>query len=493
MDKFLNRRVLTFTALALMVGIFIGALINGNLLLKIIIPAVLAMTGIIFLFGFKKPLICVAYLALSVGVLLFIADFNVKYTGEISGKHEVKARIESVGEYYAVAEDLNFDGVNYKGKAKLLETEGINVGDIVVFTADTATLGRDIFDTYDMSAYTDNIYYELTPDGEIAVINGKLKFFERVKRRITDPIFRFMDNEDAGIAVSLVFGDKSGLTSSDAELIRGIGMSHVFAVSGLHVGFMMAIIIFLMKRFKAPPLATLIVSATVLLFYGILTGFPSGIKRAAIMSLIYMAAPLLRRKSDTVVTLSAACLIILILNPRELFDIGFIMSVSAVTGIILFYTPIYRFLRRKTTNAVWNWASGGIALTVSANIFLLPVCFNVFNSLAVYMIISNLFILPLVTVAYVMLTVAALFTAVFPFMGVLFYPAQFPVICIRLMSRLIYSFPHAVATVQSMGAATVCYIAGAFFCCRLVKLPYKTKAAGLSLCAVIGSVLLLCL
>lgn len=489
MDRIVNRRAVTLVTLSLMLGIFIGGLTAGNILLLAIIPTVLAAVGIVFLFGLKRPLICAAYLAVSVGILLFHIDCSLRFDGNLDGEYEVTARIESADGYYAVAEDLTFDGAEYKGRARVKGVD-LRTGDLVSFRARVVTLSRDIFDAYDMSAYNDSVYYELTPTDGISAAAGKLKFFERVKRRITAPMYRFMDDEDAGIAASLFFGDKSGLTPSDGEVIRGIGMSHVFAVSGLHVGFMTAIVVFLMKKLKAKPAVTLAATLAVLSVYAILTGFPSGIKRAAVMSAVYMSAPILRRKSDNVTALSAACAAILATNPRELFDIGFIMSVAAVAGIILFYTPIYRSLRGKIENKAWKWAAGGIAVTVSANILLLPVCFNVFNTFALYMVLGNLLILPLVTVAYSMVAVGALFSAVLPVTGFLFYPAQFPIVVIRLLAELIYSLPHAVLTVESMGAATVCYIAAVFFVCRLNKLPARTKLAGLSVLSVTGLVLM---
>lgn len=490
MDRALNRRVVLFVTVALMLGIFVGGLTTDNVILMAVIPSALFAVGIIFLLGFKKALVCAVYVAMCVGCLVYYLDYYVSYDGDVDGGVNVSARVESVTDGYAIVGDLSFDGKSYQGKARLYYDGELNVGEKLTFVAEAETNGRDIFSSYDMSAYNDRVYYVLNAT-EVEATQGKLKFFEKVKKRITDPMFRFMDGDDAGIAASLLLGDKSALSYSDSEVIRGIGMSHVFAVSGLHVGFMTAIVIFILKKLKAKPVTSLVVTAVVLLIYGILTGFPSGIKRAAVMSMIYMAAPLFKRKSDPITALSAACFLIVLTNPRELFDIGFIMSASAVAGIILFYTPIYHALLGRSHNAFRKGVSASVAVTVSANILLLPVCFNVFNTFAVYMILSNLIILPLVTVSYAMVAVAACFTAVFPVMGFLYYPSQFPIICIRLLANLIFSLPHATVTVGSMGAATACYVAAAFFVSRLNKLSAKVKLAGLSVCSVTGLILLL--
>lgn len=486
-----NRRPLLFVTLALMTGIFAGGLVSGNLLLTVILPTAIAAVGLILLIGFKRSLLAAICLAFAIGTAIFNLDFALSFGGEAEGEYEVEARVLSVREGYFLADSLVLDGKEYKGKARVYYYGEAEEGRKLKFTGRVSTLEIDFFDTYSASAFNDGIFYEIAPESEMVFGERKFTFLEKVKKRITDPMYKYMSAEDAGIAKALVLGDKGGLNAEDAETVRGIGMSHVFAVSGLHVGFLMGIVLFIAKLLKLRPFPTLVFSAVFLLFYGFATGFPAGIKRAAIMSLLYMAAPLFRRKSDNVTTLAAACFVILVTNPVELFDIGFIMSVSAVAGIILYYKPIYSFLAGKTTSPVRRKLSQASALTVSANVFLLPVCANVFNTFAVYMIVSNLLILPLVTVAYTMLTAAALVTVIFPFAGFLYYPSQFPLMTVRVLSEALYSLPYAVLNVQSLGVLTAFYIFAAVVSCRLVKYPNYVKSGIVSASSLISLVTVL--
>lgn len=486
-----NRRPLLFVTLALMTGIFAGGLVSGNLLLTVILPTAIAAVGLILLIGFKRSLLAAICLAFAFGTAIFNLDFALSFGGEAEGEYEVEARVELVKDGYFLADSLVFDGTEYKGKARVYYYGEVEEGRTVKLTGIVSTLEIDLFDTYSSSAFNDGIFYEITPESEMVFGETKFTFLEKVKKRITDPMYEYMSAEDAGIAAALVLGDKGGLTAEDSETVRGIGMSHVFAVSGLHVGFLMGIVLFIAKLLKLRPFPTIVFSAVFLLLYGFVTGFPAGIKRAAIMSLLYMAAPLFRRKSDNVTTLSAACFAILVTNPTELFDIGFIMSVSAVAGIILFYKPIYSFLAWKTPSVVWRKLSQALALTVSANVLLLPVCFNVFNTFAIYMAISNLLILPLVTVAYTMLTAAALVTVIFPFAGFLYYPSQFPLMTVRVLSKALYSLPYAVLNVQSLGVLTAFYIFAAVVLCRLVKYPNYVKSGIVSAASLVSLVTVL--
>ena len=492
MDRVINRRDVLFVAVTFAIGIFVGALIADNTILKIILPIALFAVGIIFAIPCKKFWIGCLYFAMCLGIVAMTIDFAVSSAEHIEGRYDIEARVVSVDGSYCIAEDISIDGKGVKGKATF-HTDNLKIGDLVSFNANVDTLNMDIFDTYSTSAFNDRVYYRFTAIENMTVVSGDLKFLERVRKRITAPMFKYMAEEDAGIAMSLFFGDKSRLNEVDAELIKGVGMSHVFAVSGLHVGFLTALIIFVMKKLRQSPKRIFVLTALALLAYGFLTGFSSGIKRAAIMGLIYLAAPLIKRKSDPVTALSAASIVILLTNPRELFDVGFIMSVSAVLGIILFQKPVCKLLclNGKVQNKIYKYFADGLALTVSANIFLLPICFNVFNSFAVYMALSNLVILPLVTVSYVMVALAAICTAVFPFLGFLYFPSKYPIIVIRLIAELIYSFPLAVISVPALGAATACYVAGGLFVSRLNKLNYKIKLIVLAVLLLIGALLLL--
>ena len=122
---------------------------------------------------------------------------------------------------------------------------------------------------------------------------------------------------------------------------------------------------------------------------------------------------------------------------------------------------------------------------------LLPVCFNVFNTFAIYIAISNLLILPLVTVAYTMLTAAALVTVIFPFAVFLYYPSQFPLITVRVLSKALYSLPYAVLNVQSLGVLTAFYIFAAVVLCRLVKYPNYVKSGIVSAASLVSLVTVL--
>lgn len=472
--KVVNRRVATFSALALAFGIFIGGIVDGNNILTICIPLAIAAAGMLFLFG-KHPYAFVFYLCVALGVSLFAIDANaVKIADE--GEYEVTARVVKAGENYCIADDVSFDGAFYRGKIKINTSENFSAGEEILFFTEIDVLNFDPFDSYSCWLYCDGVYYEADASA-VSVVGNKRKFFEKILDRMSASMYQFMQKEDVGIAKSLLFGDKSDLTADDNATIRGIGLSHVFALSGLHVSFLMGIILFIAKKTKLNKKLTIALSIAVLFVYGITTGFPSGLKRAGIMTLCYLIAPFLKAKRDPLNTLGTACLIILATNPRELFDLSFIMSVSAVLGIVAFYKPIASFIGGKRCGAIRKRFAEGTALTLSANVFLFPVCCNVFNSIAVYSVVANLVLLPLVGAAFSCLAVAAFLSLIFSGFGVLYYPAQFLVIGIRILSEFIYSLPYATVGVPALGVSSALYVLSAVVVSRFIKLGVKTKVA----------------
>lgn len=471
--RILNRRIAAFSAAALMTGVFIGGLVIDNIILLISIPVALTAIGVLFLCK-KFPTLFAVYLCLAVGIAAFAIDYTVYKGTETAGYYEIEARIEKVGNGYYLADDVRLDGKSCVGKIKINYDKELDSGDEVYLYGAVETLDVNITDSYSSWLFAKKVRYE-TDAETVNVVSVNKTVFEKIRDRITAPMEKFMSTDDAGIAKSLIFGDKSDLSVKDNEIIRGTGLSHIFALSGLHVGFLMAIVVFLSKKLKASPVVTLVVSVAVLAVYGFVTGFPSGLKRAAVMTILCLIAPMAKAKNDALNTLGAACFVIILTNPRELFDLSFLMSAAAVFGIALFYKPFSAFFTGKKGGELRKFLGEGTALTLSSNAALFPICCNVFGSIAVYSVVANLIILPLVSFTFTLLAVSAILTFVFSGFGVLYYLVQFPIIAVRIICGFIYSLPYATVSVTSLGISSVFYVAAIVVCSRFVKLKFTPK------------------
>ena len=139
----------------------------------------------------------------------------------------------------------------------------------------------------------------------------------------------YLDQESFGVAYAMILGDTRYIDDQTLQAFRNVGIAHVFAVSGLHVGFVVMLVnAFVKKRKKL----SLCVTMAVLLFYAWVCNFSPSIIRAMIMTFLLLLAKSLGREPDFLSSLSTAVCVILLIKPFYLFEVGFQLSVGADTG-----------------------------------------------------------------------------------------------------------------------------------------------------------------
>ena len=472
--KITNYRLVLFASLSLLAGVLIGSLVT-SMIVTVIIPLVFVASGILLIIFTKKLNVAIILIIFAVGFSAFHIDNVVKFDGAITGIHKIEATVDEVkNNGKIVIKDLSVDGLKYKGKAEL-RVNGVEEGEIITFQGLTETKSFDPFESYSSYYYSSGIYYEFSEIENLTITKGNPDIFTTIKLKIKSQVIKYLGKEDAGIIMSLIFGDKSILAETDSKIIAGSGLSHVFAVSGLHVGFLAGIIAFVLKKFKINWLISLIVTMMVLVLYGFVTGFPSGVKRASIAIFMYMLGKGLYKKPDSLTTLAFSATIVVITNPREIFDIGFIMSYCAVLGITLFYKPFYQILLKLGKNKIYTYFAQIISMTLSANLFVLPVTFNVFNTYNTYSVIGNLMILPIISITFTYVAIVAILTAVYSGCGILFHIVKYPINLIRELSLAINSIPYSNLETTEIGIATIFYVIALVVISRYVLLPAKIK------------------
>lgn len=470
--KITNYRPILFITISLLLGVMVGGLVYENNLFVLFVPIALIVMGTFILLALKNKLLFYIILFFAVGIALFKVDNLLIFSGNVTKENVIcQGRVVKSKDKYIVLDEIIIDGKDYKGKM-LVDSrfDYLETGYIVEFYGDITTNEVNIFDTYKMSKYYDKVFYQAKRVKNIKISFGERTTLEKIKSKINYIILDNMPREEGGIAVSLVFGDMNYITESDNEIMRTTGLSHIFSVSGLHVGFLVASLMLIGKKLRLKSIARFFMILIILLLYGVLTGFSSGVKRAAIMSLIYLFGIVFGRKNDGLNTLSLSVLIIVLTNCRELFDISFIMSASAILGMVCFYTPIKRFLQGRSYKKIRKYVASSVAATVSANIFLIPVSFNIFNTFSTYQLFSNMLLLPLVTFIYTAMMPVLVLSYIFPIVGRFYMVLSYPITILRLMTSLIDKVPMASLDVFSMGAMTALYIILA-----VVLSPYINK------------------
>ena len=177
--------------------------------------------------------------------------------------------------------------------------------------------------------------------------NRAVELTLRLRRHLGEEIETGMPDSDASRLLSaLLLGYRERLSDRLVRYFQRTNTVHILAISGLHVGLIYLLIRLVLKMFVLPKWAVSILAIPPLLFYAILTGMKVPVLRATLMIVVYLFAPLFRRRADLFNTVGFAAFLILLIAPAQLFDAGFQLSFAAVISIVAFTPAIERALFR---------------------------------------------------------------------------------------------------------------------------------------------------
>ena len=261
------------------------------------------------------------------------------------------------------------------------------------------------------------------------------------------------------MAAGLLLGVKGGIDEDFLSQMRTLGMGHILAVSGLHVGFVVLVLLGLARLVpwgQAPRVAGVGIG---LLGYTLITGAPPSVVRASIMAILFLWGRALERKPDVWNILAAAAIISLLIHPRSLFTASFQLSFSAVAGILHIY-PRLRGALQGTAAGGWiygRWPSRFVAdlflVGLGAQAGTLPVTLIIFHSFSVYGLLANLMVIPLAGFIVIGSLAAFLTLAISGGLASLFADAIW--LCLSLMQGavdLLARLPHPQVVVGRPGA-----------------------------------------
>ncbi len=235
--------------------------------------------------------------------------------------------------------------------------------------------------------------------------------------------------ETAPIAKALLLGNKQDLEGKSKQAFARAGLSHILAVSGLHVGFIVApfwllIPLFWTRKYgKQTGLAVLIL---VLWFYAGLTGFSSSVLRASLMAVFLTWGKLFRRSPDSINLTASAAVVLLMIRPSQLFEIGFQLSFSAVFIILLILPVIQRALPYWMRLRWYAKPIMVVVVSVVVQLGLYPLQVYYFGEVSMVSPVANALFVPLLGLIVPFSLVCILVSAVVPVLGeILNIPALF--------------------------------------------------------------------
>lgn len=185
--------------------------------------------------------------------------------------------------------------------------------------------------------------------GAVKVLPGRagipgLAAVARLKHRLSEVVRRTVPESEAAIIRCLVLGERTALSPGQEEAFRTTGTMHFLAVSGLHVGLIATLCWWLMLLCGARHRVTAATVLALVLLYAALAGFRPSVQRAAVMCAVFCGGYIFGRRPDFGNSVALALVLILIMEPAELFGPGLQLSFAAVFGIVTFALPLERAL-----------------------------------------------------------------------------------------------------------------------------------------------------
>lgn len=217
-------------------------------------------------------------------------------------------------------------------------------------------------------------------------------FIHNIQKYIKDTINGILTDEEGNLLLAILLGDKDKLSEDIQESFKTSNLSHMLAVSGAHVSYMVLGLTYVLQNSIIGKKNGKIVCIIFLLFFMAITNFTPSVTRACIMAILTLFSGIIYRKSDVYTNISVAALITLIFNPYSLLDLGFQLSYGGTIGIIIF---IKRIQEKKSNSKVINYIKQMALVSVYANIIIIPIMMYHFNTVSLTFIISNIMASPI--------------------------------------------------------------------------------------------------
>lgn len=245
----------------------------------------------------------------------------------------------------------------------------------------------------------DNINYQVIQKNNLSIIDFGIY---KIKVKVNENLDKILSDETKGIALGILLGDIRYISDDVKEDFKNSNLLHMLAVSGSHVTYILIgaqkCLKNVDKRFQKWILILF------LLFFIKLTGATSSVVRAGIMGILLIASWLCKRKSDVLNNIAFSCLIILIINPYSIYNLGFLLSYAGTLGIVFYYDLIYGAINSKAQwlidkaqnvpilNKLIKYVITTISISISANILIMPIMIYYFNNISFVFLISNLLV-----------------------------------------------------------------------------------------------------
>ena len=388
-----------------------------------LIPVLITLSACILVAIFRRkgsePIIFFAVCVfILVGAIYTFARGEAFGVAEVplNGATKITGRVTATGVTangvrYAVLSGAEAGGTRLKGKviAYLSENGGnyFQVGYRLTFFSQLEL--NDLVEYGEIHYYaTINCKYRCFVAGELTA-DYRFSLFGEIYTALERTLTGNLDRETASVCLALITGNTDGISAATLTAFRNGGVAHVFAVSGLHVGVIFAGLTAIFKKLRVNRIASAVIRVSVLVFYAGVCGFSASSVRAVVMCAVAVLSTCFMRKNDSLNSLALSAILLLLINPFSLYDVGFALSYGAVLGILLLSRNLQRLLFFLP-----SFARKPVAAGLAVQFGTIPTMLTAFKTVSVAGLFLNVVILPFAALIYIMVLVGTILGAIFP-------------------------------------------------------------------------------
>ena len=327
--------------------------------------------------------------------------------------------------------------------------------------------------------------------GSFSLREGMLRLQHRLKERY---IVKTFDGDVLHVLSALTLGDKRGINKELLAIYSDAGASHVLALSGLHIGVIYGILTFVMSglfRRRGLKWVRDLLTIAILWLFALLVGMPASVVRTVVMCSLYVFARWLSDgSSSSLHVLSLTALLMLLVHPLYLFDVGFQLSFMAMATILCVEPHLEEVFRRHDFHPFWGYLIGLLCMSLAAQLGTFPLILYYFGSFPVYFLITNLLVVPclfvvlLISVAWWILILLGA-----PWHSLLGVLLQHFVGWINKILWHIGQWPGAVVRVEGYGVVSVLFTYLFILFASLFLINKWKRGAVLAMASLLGIVL----
>jgi competence protein ComEC len=311
-------------------------------------------------------------------------------------------------------------------------------------------------------------------------------------------IYRLFNDPEASLLAGILLGVDTGLTKDLQNAFKNTGTAHIIAISGFNIAIIASVFLAIFKNLLGERWGAF-AAILGIFFYTLLVGAEAAVVRAAIMGSMGMLARLLGRKQWALNSLLGVAMLMCLVNPLFIWDVGFQLSFFATLGLILYAEPFSVFTGNLITKFLQHDASTfrrifneSVTLTFAAQLTTIPIMAYHFKRISLVSFIANPFILPVQPAVMVVSGLAMIVShVIFPLGQLIAWIAwPFPAYTIRMV-ELFDKVPHGTYYLgdSSIWGVTLVYIAlfAVTFKASAIKNWFNSLASSLRAVALTGT------